>query len=88
MRRLHPDTVFDWKKLAKQLAAKREACRQYRSRRRRTSNTQQRASPEPLYAVYEPRTPTVYVNDVPSGIAEAGAFLDAVLEIDRRLNRK
>jgi hypothetical protein len=30
MRRLHPDIDFDWKKIARQLAEKREVCRQYR----------------------------------------------------------
>jgi hypothetical protein len=34
MRRLHPDVVFDWKKITRQLAEKREECRRYRSRRR------------------------------------------------------
>jgi hypothetical protein len=28
---LHPDVVFDWKKIARQLAEKREECRLYRS---------------------------------------------------------
>jgi len=35
MRRLYPEVVFDWKKITQQLAEKREACRRYRSRRRR-----------------------------------------------------
>ena len=34
MRRLHPDVDFDWKKIASQLAEKREVCRRYRARRR------------------------------------------------------
>ena len=34
MRRLHPDIAFDWKKITRQLAEKREVCRRYRSRRR------------------------------------------------------
>jgi hypothetical protein len=34
MRRLYPDIDFDWKKIARQLAEKREVCRRYRSRRR------------------------------------------------------
>ena len=29
MRRLHPDVIFDWKKIAQQLAVKREECRRY-----------------------------------------------------------
>ncbi|MGZ3338105.1 MAG: hypothetical protein ACXVBV_22575 [Isosphaeraceae bacterium] len=86
MRRLHPDTVFDWKKIGKQLAEKREVCRHYRSRRRPSPDTARlpRAR-EPLYAVYDPITRTVYA-DVPSTSEGAGALLDAVLSIDRTLS--
>jgi hypothetical protein len=46
MRRLYPDTVFDWKKIARQLAEKREACRCYRSRRR--TSTRHTHAHEPM----------------------------------------
>ena len=85
MRRLHPDTAFDWKKIGQQLAEKREVCRRYRSRRRASSDTARlpRAR-EPLYAVYDPITRMVYA-DVPSTAEGTGALLDAVLSIDRTL---
>src|SRR5215510_13344341 len=59
MRRLHPDIVFDWKKIARQLAEKREVCRQYRSGWR----TQRRPDlpREPFYGVVDPLARTVYV---------------------------
>jgi hypothetical protein len=78
MRRLHSDIDFDWKKIARQLAEKREVCRQYRSRRQRTS----RCPPEPFSGVVDTLTRTVYVSD-PSNIAGVGALLDAILEQKR-----
>lgn len=81
MRRLHPDIDFDWKKIARQLAEKREVCRSYRSRRR-TSNTERLPRDhEPFYAVYEPGTRTVYAD----GDAGGFALLDAILRIGRRM---
>jgi hypothetical protein len=76
MRRLHPDIAFDWKKIAQQLAQKREVCRQYRSRRRRPRV--QGVHREPFYGVVDPLTRTVYVND-PGNIAGVGALLDALI---------
>jgi hypothetical protein len=75
MRRLHPDIIFDWKKIARQLAEKREVCRQYRSRRQRTS----RRAHEPFYGMVDPLARTVYVSD-PSNVAGVGAVLDAILQ--------
>jgi hypothetical protein len=75
MRRLHPDIIFDWKKIARQLAEKREVCRQYRSRRQRTACR----PPEPFSGVADPLARTVYVND-PSNIAGVGALLDIILQ--------
>ena len=75
MRRLHPDVDFDWKKIARQLAVKREVCRSYRSRRR-TSRTPR--VHEPFYGVFDPVERTVYVND-PTNIAGMGAMLDAII---------
>ena len=81
MRRLHPDIAFDWKKIGQQLAEKREACRRYRSRRRPSSDTDRlpRAH-EPLYAVYDPITRTVYADG-----EGGGSLLDALLSIDDTL---
>jgi hypothetical protein len=81
MRRLHPDIAFDWKKIARQLAEKREVCRQYRSRRRPARVPRYRAR-EPFYGVFEPHTRSVYVND-PDNIAGVGALLDALLARER-----
>jgi hypothetical protein len=78
MRRLHPDVIFDWKKITQQLAVKREECRRYRSRRRTRREPVERDY-EPFYAVYEPSTRTVYA----SGDANAGPLLDAILRFDR-----
>jgi hypothetical protein len=78
MRRLHPDVIFDWKKITQQLAVKREECRRYRSRRRARKEPVDRDY-EPFYAVYEPGTRTVYA----SGDGNAGALLDALLRFDR-----
>src|SRR5512135_864868 len=91
MRRLHPDTVFDWKKIGKQLAEKRKVCRRYRSRRRalaadrRARAREPRGVTRPRYAVYDPITRSVYTDGVPSTAEGAGALLDAVLSIDRML---
>jgi hypothetical protein len=86
MRRLYPEVAFDWKKITQQLAEKREACRRYRSRRRSPDTASHSRGGEPLfYGVYKPDTRTVYVNDVPSDAAGAGALLDAILQIDRSL---
>ena len=83
MRRLYPDVDFDWKKIAGQLAEKREACRCYRSRRR-ASGRRERAH-KPLCAVFDPAMRTVCV-DGPSTVEDAAALLDAILSIDRSLN--
>jgi hypothetical protein len=83
MRRLHPDVVFDWKKIAQQLAEKRELCRGYRSRRRTSAAARPQRADDPLIAVFEPGTRTVYVNGLPSTTRAAGALLDAILQMDR-----
>jgi hypothetical protein len=85
MRRLYPEVAFDWKKITQQLAGKREACQRYRSRRRSPQSTSHSRGSEPFYGVYEPRTRTVYVNDIPSGAVGAAALLDAILQIARSL---
>jgi hypothetical protein len=79
MRRLHPDVDFDWKKIARQLAGKREACRRYRSRRQ----TRPSRDRESFYAAYDPITRTIYADGMPSTAGGAAALLDAVLSIDR-----
>jgi hypothetical protein len=81
MRRLHPDIAFDWKKITRQLAEKREVCRRYRARRRTPRVPRYRAR-EPFYGVFEPHTRTVYVN-APENIAGVGALLDALLAHER-----
>ncbi len=85
MRRLYPDVVFDWKKIALQLAEKREACRRYRSRRR-NPDAQRVSNRESFHGVFEPATRTVYVNRVPSSAAGVGALIDAIVHMDRTLN--
>ena len=80
MRRLYPDVVFDWKKIGKQLAEKREACRRYRSRRRAAAPLSHARQPRYGYAVYDPITRTVYA-DEPA--AHGAVLLDAVLSFDR-----
>ncbi len=82
MRRLHPEIDFDWKKSGKQLAQKREVCREYRSSRQRKARSR-RTPREPFYGVVDPHTRTVYVND-PSNMAGMGALLDAIIAGDRR----
>ncbi len=84
MRRLYPDVVFDWKKIAGQLADKREVCRDYRSRRRTSGAARSQRANEPLFGVFEPGTRTVYVNGLPSAARAAGALLDAILQMDRK----
>lgn len=84
MRRLYPNIVFDWKKIIRQLAEKREVCRDYRSRRIEAATERRHARPrEPFYSVYDPVTRTVYANGLPSSAKGAGALLDAVLRLDR-----
>jgi hypothetical protein len=78
MRRLYPDVTFDWKKIAAQLAEKREVCRRYRTKGRTTIPRPR----EPFYGVVDPFTRTVYVND-PANIAGVGALLDALLLEER-----
>jgi hypothetical protein len=80
MRRLHPDIAFDWKKIARQLAEKREVCREYRSRRRRASRP--RRPREPFCGVVDPLTRTVYVND-PTPITGVGVPLDRMMADER-----
>ena len=75
MRRLHPDVDFDWKKIARQLAEKREVCRRYRARRRTARTPRVR---EPFYGVFDPVERAVYVND-PTNIAGMSAMLDAII---------
>ena len=62
------------------MAEKREACRRYRSRRRTSGTARLPRTREPLYAVYDPITRTVYADG-----EDAGALLEAVLSIDRTL---
>jgi hypothetical protein len=75
LRRRYPNIVFDWKKITRQLAEKREVCRRYRSRRRTARVPRVR---EPFYGVIDPVERTVYVND-PTNIAGVGALLDAII---------
>ena len=83
LRRLHPDTLFDWKKIDQQLAEKREVCRGYRSRRRMAAaERRDRREREPFHAVYDPFTRTVYAD---GDMGCALPLLDAVLRIDRAL---
>jgi hypothetical protein len=85
MRRLYPDVVFDWKRIAGQLAEKREVCRVYRSRRRPADTVRPARAREPLYGFFEPGTRTVYVSELPSNIAEAGVLLDVVLHMEQNI---
>jgi hypothetical protein len=80
MRRLHPDIAFDWKKIARQLAEKREVCRQYRSRRR---TRRPRLPREPFYGVVDPLARTVYVNDPTNLTTGVGALLDRLMADER-----
>lgn len=83
LRRRYPDVVFDWKKIGQQLAEKRNVCRRYRSRRRIASADRRPHRRHPSYAVYDPISRTVYVDDVPSTAGGVGSLLDAVLGFDR-----
>jgi hypothetical protein len=85
MRKLYPDVTFDWKKIAQQLAEKREACRRYRSHRRGRNTARPARGSEAFYGVYEPGSRTVYTNCVPSTAGGVGALLDAILQIDHGL---
>lgn len=78
MRRLYPDTLFDWKKIGQQLAEKREVCRAYRSKRQAPRNTERTSDPFVMVS-YDPRTRTVYASDAGNSLA----LLDAVLHIER-----
>jgi hypothetical protein len=80
MRRLHPDIAFDWKKITRQLAEKREVCRAYHSRRR--TERRPRLVREPFYGVVDPARRMVYVND-PTNIIGVGALLDHVIAEER-----
>jgi hypothetical protein len=85
LRRRYPDVVFDWKKLDRQLAEKREACRGYRARRRESTAVRHPRRREAFYSVYDPITRTVYADEVPSSARGVGMLLDAILQIDRTL---
>lgn len=76
MRRLHPEYLFDWKKINKQLAEKREVCRAYRSRRQAPRSTGRTSGS--CVAVYDPSTRTVYASDPSSPLA----LLDAILDME------
>ena len=78
MRRLYPEVIFDWKKLAAQLAEKRGVCRSYRARRRAVPRSR-----ESFLGVVDAGTRTVFVND-PSNMAGVGALLDMLLLEERR----
>ena len=85
MRRLYPDINFDWKKIARQLAEKREVCRRYRSRRRTSDAAHLARVRAPFYGLYEPGTRTLHVDGFPRNAQTVGALLDAVLHLDRTL---
>jgi hypothetical protein len=70
--------LFDWKKINKQLAEKREVCRAYRSRRQAPRSTERTADPFVMVS-YDPSTRTVYASDASCPLA----LLDAVLEMER-----
>jgi hypothetical protein len=81
LRRLHPDITFDWKKITRQLAEKREACRRYRSRRITAAAERRREhSYEPGYSIYDPGSRTIYASDAGAGIA----LLDAEIVADMK----
>lgn len=82
LRRRYPDVAFDWKKIDRQLAEKRKACRRYRSRRRTARGPR---AGESFRVVYDPITRTVYADEVPSTAGGVAALLDAVLSLDRGL---
>jgi hypothetical protein len=68
------------KKIAQQLAEKREVCRRYRSRRRNPDTTRLARERAPLYAVYEPGTRTLYTD---GDMGNALPLLDVILQMDR-----
>ena len=78
LRRLHPDYLFDWKKINQQLSEKREVCRAYRSKRQAPRSTR-RTSATFITVSYDPRTRTIYASDAGNSLA----LLDAVLHIER-----
>ena len=78
LRRLHPDYLFDWKKINQQLSEKREVCRAYRSKRQAPRSTK-RTSASFITVSYDPRTRTIYASDAGTSLA----LLDAVLHIER-----
>ena len=80
LRRLHPEVAFDWSKITRQLAVRREECRRYRSRRQGTARA---AAARPIRTVYDHATRTLYADGEPSTWQEAAALLDAVLAVDR-----
>lgn len=83
MRRLYPDVAFDWKKITQQLAEKREDCRRYRTRPRKSARRSSLYDDDPVFGVYEPSTRTIYTSGIPSSAAGVGRLLDAVLQFDR-----
>lgn len=83
LRRRWPDIAFDWKAITRQLAARREECRAYRSRKRALAADRRRHEDGSLGACYDPRTRTIYADDVPANSGGVAALLDAVLQIDR-----
>jgi hypothetical protein len=80
--RLHHDQE---KKIARQLAEKREVCRRYRFRRRTSDTAHLARVCASFYGLYEPGTRTIYVDGFPRNAQAVGALLDAVLHIDRTL---
>ena len=82
VRRLYPNVTFDWKKITAQLAHTREDCRDYRSRRRKTSVRGPRTA-KPFYGIYDPLSRTVYVND-PDHVAGRAALLDVLIAHDKQ----
>ncbi|EAM8425559.1 hypothetical protein RF20_26630 [Salmonella enterica] len=78
MRRLHPDYLFDWKKIGQQLAEKKELCRAWRSRRQAPRSTKRVPDPFALVS-YDPGSRTVYT----SGPCDSLSLLDAVLHFER-----
>lgn len=82
MRRLYPDTLFDWKKINQQLAEKREVCRAYRSKRQTPRGTEPTSDPFVIVS-YDPRSRTIYASNTDNSLA----LLDAVLHIERTLKK-
>jgi hypothetical protein len=81
MRRLYPQVIFDWKKITRQLAEKREVCRGYRSRRRAAGVERRERLREPFHAVYDPAARALYVD---GDGAEGVAFLDVLVSLERQ----